>query len=231
MSMSITNTWYYPPTGHSMPTPPPKEPANTEPDKKGQVTTDRTPDGPPNSGVPTPPVSPTSTADTEQDPNGEKGKEETLIERILARGFSLFVDDIKQEKREEIREKLLRAMGLTEASLSELPPEQRQLIEGLIEEEIKRRMEAARLMNGGKNHAKNEADAIQGHEVPGRAAGATTGALGAPSTAGPDVVDTASAHSIGIGPLLALQEIDAEKADDFRKSHPSQRGNNDLEKA
>jgi len=77
-------------------------------------------------------------------PTAEEDK--TAFERemdlIRKKGFGNYVEDIHKKKQEELREKILRAMGLTEEQLAELPPERRRHIEKMIAEEIQKQMAA-----------------------------------------------------------------------------------------
>lgn len=79
---------------------------------------------------------------------------------IREHGMQAFVEAEHARKIEEMREKLLEAMGLTEESLSEMSGEQRAAIEQTINNEIKRQLAAESMMNeepsGSDSHiAKN----------------------------------------------------------------------------
>ncbi|MCW9045696.1 MAG: hypothetical protein OQK35_05135 [Alphaproteobacteria bacterium] len=89
-----------------------------------------------------------------KDPNmqQEKDKEElTDFEYLKKYGFTEYAEKVREEKIAEIREKLLKAMGLTEESLAELPASQRAQIESRIAEEIERRMAANSEVNQDKS--------------------------------------------------------------------------------
>ena len=74
---------------------------------------------------------------------------------IEKKGFSAYVRDLEKEKIEKIRKDILDRMGLTEADLAKLPPEQRAMIEDLIAQEIKNRL-AASSMKNSDDHDKRE---------------------------------------------------------------------------
>ncbi len=69
---------------------------------------------------------------------------------IRKKGFGNYVEDIHKKKQEELREKILRAMGLTEEQLAELPPERRRNIEKMISEEIQKQMAAETSQDNGE---------------------------------------------------------------------------------
>lgn len=80
--------------------------------------------------------------------------EPSVIDELREKGFQTYVNEIQERKKEELREKILQAMGLSEEQLSEMPSEQRSQIEDVIAEEIRRRMMAAATMNSGDVVAK-----------------------------------------------------------------------------
>lgn len=135
----------------------------------------------------------------------DRPQEESLLDRILARGFSQFVADIEAQKLKELREKLLGAMGLTEADLEKMSPDQRQAIEDSIAEEIKRRLEAAAIVNGGNTEGQDQTALFaMGLSVSG--AKSDTASSGNDQGAARGLNDRA--EGIGLGPLLALQEVE-----------------------
>ena len=79
-----------------------------------------------------------STSETDK----EQSAAQSAIDYIKAHGFTAYLEKLRIEKAEELREKLLRAMGLTEEDLANMPMEARAAIEDRIAEEIKRRMAA-----------------------------------------------------------------------------------------
>lgn len=97
-------------------------------------------------------------------------KERTAFEREFMRikeiGFQKYNEELQAKKIEEMREELLRAMGLSEDDLAEMPAEQRSTIEQMIEDEIKRRLAAQALMNkdGGDSSPLQQMKAIKGEQ-------------------------------------------------------------------
>lgn len=136
-----------------------------------------------------------TSATSEGQDDAPKTPGQSLMDRILQSGFQKFVADIEAEKIAKLREKLLNAMGLNEEMLANMSPDQRKIIEDLIAEEIKHRMEAAQKMNGHEPHP-----------------------VGAVPSSGISDIDTASdgvtavkpGMNTGLGVLLALQEVEAE---------------------
>lgn len=81
------------------------------------------------------------------------------MELIREKGFGAYVEDIHKKKQEELREKILKAMGLSEEQLADLPPDRRRHIEEMIAQEIQEQMAAetsqdtgggAKLSQGGE---------------------------------------------------------------------------------
>lgn len=61
---------------------------------------------------------------------------------ILDQGFRTYTDNIRAEKLEELREKILEAMGLTEEDLENMSASQRQTIERIVAQEMQKRLTA-----------------------------------------------------------------------------------------
>lgn len=61
---------------------------------------------------------------------------------ILDVGFRAYTDNIRIEKLEELREKILEAMGLSEEDLENMPASQRDQIERMVALEIQQRLTA-----------------------------------------------------------------------------------------
>jgi hypothetical protein len=61
---------------------------------------------------------------------------------ILDVGFRAYTDNIRTEKLEELREKILEAMGLSEEDLENMPASQRDQIERMVALEIQKRLTA-----------------------------------------------------------------------------------------
>lgn len=175
----------------------PKLPGVTEPRVKAQE--DEAVQAPAPAALPPPPVT-TASASSEQTNDEEESAEKTLIEQILEGGLTKFIEEMEAKKKAELREKILKGMGLTEQDLANMTPEQRKLIEQAVENEIKRRMEAAAALRKDKND-------------PASMPGAGTTSLTLPTgnlALGPQMTNVTNAAqgtaAMGLGPLLALQE-------------------------
>lgn len=70
---------------------------------------------------------------------------------IRENGMQAFVEKVRQEKRDELRAAILKAMGLSEEDLQAMSPEMRRTIEELIDREIEERMAANSLVNDGED--------------------------------------------------------------------------------
>ncbi|WP_413205597.1 hypothetical protein [Rhodospirillum sp. A1_3_36] len=75
------------------------------------------------------------------------------IATIKEKGFSTYVAELQEQKRQEMRDKILEAMGLDEDALEKMSPEERKAIETLISQEIQRRMTANSVINEQNNGA------------------------------------------------------------------------------
>lgn len=73
----------------------------------------------------------------------------SVIDEIREKGFQAYAEEIRVRKMEELREKILESMGLSEEELAEMPAEQRGQIEDMIAETIRRRMMAQAVINNG----------------------------------------------------------------------------------
>lgn len=72
----------------------------------------------------------------------ESGLPKTDLDIVREKGFTAYAKEVEERKREELREKILNRMGLSEEDLEKMPAEQRANIEDLIAQEIQRRMQA-----------------------------------------------------------------------------------------
>lgn len=81
-------------------------------------------------------------ASVESKDTDELAAPQTDLDFIREHGFAAYAEKVEEQKKEELREKILSRMGLTEEDLEEMPAEQRADIEKLIAEEIQRRMQA-----------------------------------------------------------------------------------------
>ncbi|WP_417796124.1 hypothetical protein [Terasakiella pusilla] len=71
---------------------------------------------------------------------------------ILEKGFKKYVGDMQQEKlEEEIRNKILQALGLSEEQYMQLPAEQRASIEQAVQEAMQKEMQARAEQEQTKN--------------------------------------------------------------------------------
>ena len=92
-------------------------------------------------GAAKPPVRPKGDDD-------EPSEFERNFAEIRDKGFRAFVEELDEKKREELRKKILAAMGLSEEQLNEMPGEMRAQIEKRINEEIQRRLSAEKTLDG-----------------------------------------------------------------------------------
>lgn len=96
--------------------------------------------------------------------DGESNMFASDFAAIEKNGFSAYVRNLEKEKIEKIRKDILDRMGLSEADLSKLPPEQRAMIEDMIAQEIKLRLAASSAMNNSDsgNKAQSGSKAMVG---------------------------------------------------------------------
>ncbi|PHS78282.1 MAG: hypothetical protein COB59_07925 [Rhodospirillaceae bacterium] len=113
----------------------------------------------------------------------------TLIEEIREKGFGAYLEDMQEQKKKEMREKILESMKLTEEDLAKMSPEQRAQIEEIIANEIKKRIMANAEIN------QDDKTKLGLHNINTLQ----------PNQPGISKIDAAG---VGIGPLLALQEIE-----------------------
>lgn len=69
---------------------------------------------------------------------------------IQEHGFSAYAEKVHEDKRTEMREEILRNMNLTEELLNAMEPEQRAVIERMIEDDIQNKMAANSLINSDR---------------------------------------------------------------------------------
>lgn len=94
-----------------------------------------------------PPNSPPTTAKSETKELTKTDDKPSVTDEIREKGFAAYVKEIRAKQMEELREKILEAMGLSEDELADMPAEQRNQIEEMIAEEIRRRMMASNTVN------------------------------------------------------------------------------------
>ena len=144
---------------------------------------------------------PDASVETEKVPErirgGSEKKEDTeptLIETIRDQGLQAYIEAMQEQKKKDLREKILREMGLSEDALQNMSPEVRSEIENIINREIAKRMQAeGELERQQKGQVGPDATAESGSVM---------GYDGQPAFA---QIDGAG---VGLGPLLALQEAD-----------------------
>jgi hypothetical protein len=110
---------------------------------------------------------------------------------IRENGLRAYAEKVHEDKREELREEILRTMNLSEEILASMDPEQRATIERLIEDEIQNRIAANSLMNS---------DAKENQS-------ASSGLFGAQSTAANPVVAQLLAADQNAGTLLSKLQM------------------------
>jgi len=115
-------------------------------------------------------------------------QEKSLIEQINEKGFGSYMDELQARKKEELRKKILGEMGLSEELLSKMSPKQRAAVEKIVNAEMNKRMTAeAELDQQNKNALSMHTNPTQQNQMTATAK-----------------IDSSG---VGIGPLLALQEI------------------------
>ena len=82
--------------------------------------------------------------------DGEKPENEAIA-RIREIGFRAYVEELNEKKIEELREKILQAMGYSKESLEKMSPGQRAAIEKLVDDELQRRLAANTLIHSGED--------------------------------------------------------------------------------
>jgi len=94
-----------------------------------------------------PPVGGAAKPKLDEEPGWKAEFRQTLAE-VLDKGFSAYANEINEKKLEELREKILEAMGYTEGDLDNMSPEQRQQIEKMVALEIQKRLAAEKALAG-----------------------------------------------------------------------------------
>lgn len=78
------------------------------------------------------------------------------IARIREHGLSAYAEEERERKLQELREKILEAMGLTEDDLADLPADRRAVIERMIADEIRARTTAETAIDGNREDGDGE---------------------------------------------------------------------------
>lgn len=71
------------------------------------------------------------------------------LNEINDKGFSSYADKIQEKKLEELREKILASMGLSEQDLENMPPAQREQIEKMVALEMQERLASEDALDAG----------------------------------------------------------------------------------
>jgi len=95
----------------------------------------------------------------DQEPAWKSDFRRTLDE-IRDKGFGAYTDEIQAKKMEELREKILASMGLSEADLENMSPEQRNQIEKMVALEIQKRLAAEDALDNDAGLASNDVGAL-----------------------------------------------------------------------
>ncbi|MBO6518979.1 MAG: hypothetical protein JJ900_13160 [Rhodospirillales bacterium] len=80
------------------------------------------------------------------------------LREVREKGFSAYAAEINEKKLEELRQKILASMGLSESDLDNMNPEQREQIEKMIALEIQQRLSAEDALEGTAKGANASAD-------------------------------------------------------------------------
>lgn len=107
--------------------------------------------------TPSPSAAASNKPEMDKEPAWKSEFRQTLTD-ILDKGFGAYAEEIRVEKMEELREKILESMGYNEEDLENMPPEQRQQIEKMVALEIQKRLAAEKALEKDGNLA--EADGI-----------------------------------------------------------------------
>lgn len=117
------------------------------------------------------------------------------LDEIRDKGFGAYAEEINEKKLEELRRKILAAMGLSEDDLEKMSPEQRGQIEKMIALEIQQRLSAEDALDGGKQGINASADGLA------------------------EQIRSAP-NGLGTGVLL-MQQVDAEPTQKTEKDEPT----------
>ncbi len=82
------------------------------------------------------------------------------LEEIKDKGFGTYTEELRAKKLEELREKILASMGLSEDDLENMSPEQRNNIEKIVALEIQKRLAAEDALEEGKTAHLSSPDAL-----------------------------------------------------------------------
>ena len=79
--------------------------------------------------------------------NGAPAEDKDAMDYIREHGMRAYAEEVERRKLEELREKILEAMGLSEEQLAALPAERRDQIERMIADQIQQRMAANSILD------------------------------------------------------------------------------------
>lgn len=103
----------------------------------------------------------------DEEPAWKSAFHQTLSE-IQDKGFRSYTDELQAKKMEELREKILEAMGFNEDDLENMPSSQREQIEKMVALEIQKRLSAENAIeqNAGQDAGPSGDLAAQLRSVP-----------------------------------------------------------------
>ncbi|MEQ8319749.1 MAG: hypothetical protein RH946_05750 [Rhodospirillales bacterium] len=82
------------------------------------------------------------------------------LDEIRDKGFGSYTEELRAKKLEELREKILASMGLSEDDLENMSPEQRNNIEKMVALEIQKRLAAEVALEEGNTAHLSSPDAL-----------------------------------------------------------------------
>ncbi len=82
------------------------------------------------------------------------------LREVREKGFSAYAEEINEKKLEELRQKILASMGLSESDLENMSPGQREKIEKMIALEIQQRLAAEDVLEDGNEGVAAAADGL-----------------------------------------------------------------------
>lgn len=94
------------------------------------------------------PSASTSSFKLDEEPAWKSDFRRTLDE-INDKGFASYADKIQEKKLEELREKILASMGLSEQDLENMLPAQREQIEKMVAQEMQERLASEDALDAG----------------------------------------------------------------------------------
>ena len=115
--------------------------------------------------------------------------EKTVLDEIRDKGFTAYSKEINDKKLEDLRAKILGSMGLTEEEFAKLPFDQQQIISKMVDLQMQKYTTAEAALS------QNNKEALNLHDVKPMAN----------VKSNTTQIDSAG---VGIGPLLALQEVE-----------------------